>query len=238
VATDWSAWAPKTVRWKKSEPSTTWQAKRWTWWSWWLRWTTGLIAKWPSTSRIHLSRATRRRPGIRRRPGRTATPPPARRYVSTLSSVSRNRTFESSLSTIQQSFRRNAYVRVLKVQFGKVMRPRWALPKQLFDRPRDCWVTSWRIGGQKKNVLNCILRSINVRRQSYGSDFEILMQYNRRRRSFSNISRSRVTIYIRIFDCRAAAKAEDGNSHKRLQFDFWPFFVSWPARILNRYYCT
>lgn len=78
VAADWVAWAAKSVRWKKSEPSKTWQAKRWTWWSWWLPWTTGLTERWPSTCPIRLSRATRRRRGTRRRPGRTVTPPARR----------------------------------------------------------------------------------------------------------------------------------------------------------------
>jgi len=74
VAGDWFAWVAKSVRWKKSEPSKTWQAKRWTWWSWWARWTTGHTVRGPSTFRIRLSPVTRRRRGIHRRPGQTAHP--------------------------------------------------------------------------------------------------------------------------------------------------------------------
>jgi len=75
VAGGWFAWVAKLVRWKKSELSTTWQAKRWTtWWSWWARWTTGHIARGPSTFLIRLSPATRRRQGTHLRPERTAQP--------------------------------------------------------------------------------------------------------------------------------------------------------------------
>lgn len=80
VATDWFAWAVKSVRWKKSEPLTTWRVKSWTWWSWWQRWTMGPTGKWQLTCRILLSHVTRRHRGTRRRPGQTA--PPERRYES------------------------------------------------------------------------------------------------------------------------------------------------------------